>query len=140
VSLPAKSGPRRRTAIGHGRSLAAKPGNPAARYPAVILIVVLRWMVPQVPYAGELAADVGAGQADRPVAAVAGGGEPAAEAHVLVGLQAVGEQGGARVVIGGLVTILRPGIQKVDHWLGDGRGADRDGMMLVCDSPAGQLC
>jgi hypothetical protein len=38
--LPPKSRPRRRTPIRHGRSRAAKPGNPASRYAAVILIVV----------------------------------------------------------------------------------------------------
>ena len=41
---------------------------------------------------------MGAGQADRAVLAAAGGGEPAAEVHVLADLQAVGEQGGAGVV------------------------------------------
>ena len=56
------------------------------------------------PGAVELAADVGAGQADRAVGAVAGGGEPAAEEHALADLQAVGVQGGA-----GVVAQFRPG-------------------------------
>ena len=56
------------------------------------------------PGAVELAADVGAEQADRAVIAAAGGGEPAAQVHVLADLQAVGGQGGA-----GVVAQLRPG-------------------------------
>ena len=50
------------------------------------------------PPQSRLAADAGAEQADRAVVAGAGGGEPAAEEHVLVDLQAVGDQGGAGVV------------------------------------------
>src|SRR5205823_11298041 len=50
------------------------------------------------PGAVEVAADVGADQVDRPVAAAAGGGEPVAEEHGLIDLQAVGVQGGAGVV------------------------------------------
>lgn len=46
----------------------------------------------------EVAADVGPHQPDRAVAAAAGGGEPVAEKHGLIDLQAVGVQGGARVV------------------------------------------
>ena len=43
-------------------------------------------------------ADVGTWQADRAVVAGAGGGEAAAENHVLIHLQAVGVQGGAGVI------------------------------------------
>ena len=50
------------------------------------------------PAQSRLAADVGAEQADRAELAAAGGGEPAAEEHALVDLQAVGDQGGAGVV------------------------------------------
>ena len=49
------------------------------------------------PGAVKVAADVGAGQADR-AAAGAGGSEPAGEEHVLADLQAVGDQSGAGVV------------------------------------------
>ena len=55
------------------------------------------------PGAVEQAADVGADQADRAGVAAAGGGEPAAEVHGPVYLQAVGGQGGP-----GVVAQLRP--------------------------------
>ena len=50
------------------------------------------------PGAVELAADVGAGAGGPRHLAAAGGGEPVVEEHVLVDLQAVGDQGGAGVV------------------------------------------
>ena len=42
---------------------------------------------------------MGAGQADRAVLTAAGGGEPFAEEYVLADVQAVGEKGGAGVVV-----------------------------------------
>jgi len=64
----------------------------------------------------ELAADVGAGQADRASAAAAAGGEPVAEKHALPDLQAVGEQGGA-----GVVVQLRPGAAELAADVGTGQ-------------------
>ena len=51
--------------------------------------------------AGQLAADVGAGEADGSKGAVAGGGEPGGEQQILVDLQSVGEEGGAGFVAQG---------------------------------------
>ena len=59
---------------------------------------------------------MGAEQADRAVAAAAGGGEPVAEKHVLIDLQAVGVQGGA-----GVVAQLRPGAVEVAADVGAGQ-------------------
>ena len=72
------------------------------------------------PGAVELAADVGAEQADRAVLAGAGGGEPAAEVHVLADLQAVGVQGGAGVVAQG-----RPVTVEVAADVGAGQAGPR---------------
>jgi hypothetical protein len=50
------------------------------------------------PGAVEVAADAGAGQADRAIFASARSGKPAAHQHVLIDLQAVRVHGGAGVV------------------------------------------
>src|SRR5262249_57409684 len=71
------------------------------------------------PVTVKAAADVGAGQADRPADASADGGEPAAQEHVLADLQAVGGQGRA-----GIVTQVRPVTIKAAADVGAGQ-ADR---------------
>jgi hypothetical protein len=77
------------------------------------------------PGAIEVPADVGASEANRAVFAAAGGGEPVTEKHVLIDLQAMGDQGGA-----GIIAQIRPGAvevaadvgaTQVDHTLGNKR-------------------
>ena len=60
------------------------------------------------------------GRLDRAVLAGAGGGEPAAEVHVLADLQAVGVKGGAGVVAQG-----RPGAVEAGRRCGRRAGGPR---------------
>ncbi len=67
------------------------------------------------PVTYQAATDVSTGQADRAIFAGTGGGEPFAEKHVLAYLQAVGEQGRARVV-----AQIRPVAFKAAAYVGTG--------------------
>ena len=112
--LPVAVNPPRRNMPADLRPSAARAGPESLRSSA--------------PVAVEVAADVGAEQADRAAAAAAGGGEPAAEEHALADLQAVGDQGGA-----GVVAQLRPVAVEVAADVGAGQADRAD--VGVADDP-----
>ena len=82
----------------------------------------------------ELAADVGAEQADRAAVAAAGGGEPAGQEHVLVDLQAVREQGGA-----GVVAQLRPAAVELAADVGAGQADRAEAAAAGSGEPAAEV-